>query len=294
MIFRKPVKVSVIDDIINNESDCSPSCINIDGGRIVYTPDNPPIPQLAQGKTEINTDNGMYGRQSFNESKTKSTIGGDLSGRYPSTVFVDDDMGSVLDTQSGIRKSGFMAKGQPYGMGQNQNCYGKMSGETRTDTYADSGGVSRILHHCNYEKDDFHLLNYHTKVQKSERNGGCDELEEKIMSGSLNFRNPSATGRSIDAPSVAKMGGITQPYKNNHPCLKPISLLEKITTLFKLPIDNQKVYVPFAGTFSEVIGIALSGINDITCCEMNEEYIEIGKARFDHWIKEEINLEDCF
>ena len=40
--------------------------LNIDACRIGYSADNPPIPQLAQGKTDILSSNGMYGRNSFN------------------------------------------------------------------------------------------------------------------------------------------------------------------------------------------------------------------------------------
>ena len=62
--------------------------LNIDGCRVEYTKDNQPIPQLAQGKTDIKTDNKMYGRNSFNESKTKSVIGGSLKGRFPANVIL--------------------------------------------------------------------------------------------------------------------------------------------------------------------------------------------------------------
>jgi len=62
--------------------------INIDGSRVEYTETNEPIPQLAQGKTKIKTDNKMYGGSSYNESKTKSTIGGSLSGRFPANFIL--------------------------------------------------------------------------------------------------------------------------------------------------------------------------------------------------------------
>lgn len=82
-------------------------------------------------------------------------------------------------------------------------------------TEGSSGNASRF----------FKSIIYQAKASKSERNKGCEELEEKV-SGSLNFRNPSASGRSEDAPSVNAMGGLTQPKANNHPTVKPIALME--------------------------------------------------------------------
>lgn len=69
------------------------------------------------------------------------------------------------------------------------------------------------------------------------------------------------------------------------PCLKPISLNEKILTLFKTP-NPQKICYPFAGTFSEIIGGWKAGFTDFIACEINEKYIQIGQARFDYWTKQ--------
>jgi DNA modification methylase len=75
--------------------------------------------------------------------------------------------------------------------------------------------------------------------------------------------------------------------------LKPIKLISEIAKLFKLPdIVNQKVYIPFSGSFSEVIGFVDAGYNpdNITTCEMNPEYVEIGKKRLEHYLQQN-NLE---
>ena len=71
----------------------------------------------------------------------------------------------------------------------------------------------------------------------------------------------------------------------SHNTVKPIELNKKIASLFKIPIDNQKVYIPFAGVMSEYIGFILEGYNEknIYACEINKEYIEIGKARIKYW-----------
>ena len=74
---------------------------------------------------------------------------------------------------------------------------------------------------------------------------------------------------------------------NNHPTIKPLSLGFHIFNLFKLPIDDQVVYVPFGGVWSEVIPIIATGIKEenIIVSELSERYTEIGKARLEYWKK---------
>lgn len=80
ILCRKPLaEKSIAENVLKYGT----GGINIDESRVGYSDNNKPIPQLAQGKTDIKTDNGMYGGNSYNESKTKSTIGGTLDGRFP-------------------------------------------------------------------------------------------------------------------------------------------------------------------------------------------------------------------
>jgi len=95
--------------------------LNIDGGRIGYTKNNQPIPQLAQGKTDIKTDKKMYGRNSFNESNTKSFIGGSLQGRFPANIILNEEAAKMLDEQSGVSKSSGGKIGGGYAFGKKIN-----------------------------------------------------------------------------------------------------------------------------------------------------------------------------
>jgi hypothetical protein len=116
----------------------------------------------------------------------------------------------VLDEQSGERKAGGKVVGtEPSKTGQNgiYNTYNRIP----NDPYSDTGGASRFF--------------YVAKASKSERNFGLKGFEEKT-SGALNFRNPESSGRSEDAPSVEKMGGLTQKRTNHHPTVKPVKLMQ--------------------------------------------------------------------
>lgn len=74
-----------------------------------------------------------------------------------------------------------------------------------------------------------------------------------------------------------------------HPCLKPIALIEYLARLVLPPSTGRprRVLVPFAGTFSEVIGCALAGFDEVVAIEAEPTYIEIGEARAAAWLSEE-------
>ena len=108
--------------------------------------------------------------------------------------------------------------------------------------------------------EDVDLLNYAPKVGKKERNSHIDYNED-----------------------------VENQQLNLHPTLKPIKLISEIAKLFKLPdVVDQKVYIPFSGSGSEVIGFLDAGYNhkNITACEMNPEYVEISKKRIKHFYDE--------
>ena len=64
-------------------------------------------------------------------------------------------------------------------------------------------------------------------------------------------------------------------------------MVEKVLTLFKTP-NPQRICYPFAGVQSEVIGGFKAGFTDFTGCEISEEYLKIGNARFEYWTKRDI------
>jgi DNA modification methylase len=138
------------------------------------------------------------------------------------------------------------------------------------------------------------LLNYAPKVGKKERNMGLDNVVPTTDGAKGNGINRICSVCST--PQLKKElckcenpEWIYPPMKNTHPTLKPIKLISEIAKLFKLPdVVDQKVYIPFSGSFSEVIGFVDAGYNpdNITACEMNPEYVEIGKKRLEHFYDE--------
>ena len=82
---------------------------------------------------------------------------------------------------------------------------------------------------------------------------------KKKTSGSLNFRNPSSSGRSEDAESVKAMGGLTENRMNFHPTVKPISLMRYLVRLITPP--NGIVLDPFNGSGTTGVACKLEGMN---------------------------------
>lgn len=200
-----------------------------------------------------------------------------------------------LDKQSGELKTGYITPEHQ----NNRN--GKFMNNLKHPAYQgynDSGGASRILQQIKYEEGEFDLLMYNSKVSGKERNEGLEykvELNEREKRG-----NNQATRICIDCGksdnginnhSSCKSGfeyKQCSPLLNNHVSLKPINLNEKVLNLFKLPKEcNQKIYIPFAGTFSEIIGAIKSGYNkdNIYGCELNEDYYNIGLKRLEYFIE---------
>ena len=113
---------------------------------------------------------------------------------------------------------------------------------------------------------------YSAKVSKSERNYGLDDFEEKEnLNASLgmmddeglrnNNRNPENRSRTL---------------KNNHPTVKPISLLSYLIRL--VTPKNGIVLDPFLGSGTTAIACKLERMNYIGI-EKEEDYIKIAKAR---------------
>jgi len=163
--------------------------------------------------------------------------------RYPSQLFIERELSNKIDKQSGILKSGFMKKGT-IKKSKNQNCYNKYDTFiSEKEVKQDKGYCTRILEKIDLLNEETDLIIYCSKISPSERNFGI---------------------------------------KNNHPTLKPIKLIYKIAKLLKTP-NKQNIFIPFAGTGSEIIGFQKAGFNNIIATEINNDYTKIGNKRIKEW-----------
>lgn len=266
MVFLKPYKTgSAMHDVLayeNGDAECCCGALNIDGSRAGTGLDKE-VPgyvqvKLKKGHSKIEDmefkGNKIYGAYRINIQKAidKCNVG-----RFPSQTFCDSETAKLLDEQSGEKTSGAMkrhhnvGKTDKDGMRPNHGKYGEMKATPfPKDVESSVGGCSKILHKCDYDEMDIELYYYCSKVNNKERNMG-----------------------NID---------------NNHPTLKPISLLLKILNLFKTP--NPQVCVDtFTGSGSIPIAAKLLGF-EVIAGDLDEGFVEIANARLDYAIKNKTKL----
>ena len=90
---------------------------------------------------------------------------------------------------------------------------------------------------------------YVAKASKQERNAGCEDLP------------------------------------NDHPCVKPLALCRHLASLLLPPasVSPRRLFVPFLGSGSEMIGAEQAGWDEIVGVEQNAHYCEIANRRIKYW-----------
>ena len=164
----------------------TPSIWNIDSGRVPSEDNeyfkNFPIERITPTIANSEAASGQY-KGMVSISKSSSL------GRYPSQLFVDENVAEDLDNQSGILKSGELKR--TYKEKKSLNAYGDFKGVLEANYESSTGGSSKILHKIKYLEDDVDLAIYCPKVSTKERNAGLNdemyiaegipkEIEEKI------------------------------------------------------------------------------------------------------------------
>ena len=179
MVFQKPYKTgSCLHDTLayeNGDSQALCGALDIDRERV---PTDDKINAIEGGikrRNKINQDQGFRPYVNGFDNQCKEIWEQNNDGRYPSQTFVDSEAAKVLDKQSGDLTSGKAKIGTGNINNQEGGIYGSGKGGTIMSCFSDDKrGCSKILHHCDYDKDEFDLYIYCPKVSKSERNAGLD------------------------------------------------------------------------------------------------------------------------
>ena len=192
---------------------------------------------LKWGVSGINVEKCRIGKEKIEAGrKNRNTLAGYNSGfgsiekphslgRFPANIILDEEAGKLLDEQTGVLQSG--------------------------PSYNGSGGASRFF--------------YCAKASKSERNAGCEVLDEK---GVHRYSKGVGKWKDSNAPS----------YDTNfHPTVKPLALMEYLINLVMPPKDGL-LLDPFAGSGTTLVASKKLGYNAIGI-ERESEYCEIAKAR---------------
>ena len=201
-----------------------------------------------------NTEGGLYSQiKGDRDNNTYQTV----EGRWPANIILDEEAGAVLDEQSGESISG---KGTGLTPTKGRSWKNKSTEGINRVGHDDKGGASRFF--------------YCAKASKKDRDEGLDGFEEKP---SYMVENGSKTS-GLNGETYER----TTTQKNNHPTVKPTSLMEYLIKLVT-PV-NGTVLDPFMGSGSTGKAAVRNGY-DFIGIEREEEYINIAEAR----IKNELN-----
>lgn len=267
IVFQKPYEGKPLDNIVSSGA----GALNIDGGRI----------GLEGGGTHC-TNRDEFGNCLGHDNAGRSTSGqtvhakinpivinrftdgakpwGDAKGeefetietsqgRWPSNLILEWEAAHALDAQTGILQSGKPAGKKKAG----NNIYGQYKNEDIAVTgIGDSGGASRFFYQVQTQLEENDPVYYCAKVSPAERNAGLEE-------------------------------------RNVHPTLKPIDLCKYLATLLLPPAEYapRRIFIPFSGSGSEMIGAGLAGWEHVVGVEFDTKngYVDIAEKRLEHWLK---------
>ena len=184
-------------------------------------------------------------------------------GRFPANLILDEEAGKLLDEQSGNCGGGNHTYRRPKPKGRAGQIYGayEQSEQGKSIGFKDKGGASRFF--------------YCAKASKKERNLGCEDMEAKEQKITNQYEMPREDGSIREIPP---------PRKNNHPTVKPLSLIQYLIKLVSKV--GAVVLDPFLG----------SGTTAIACVKLNrqfigiekeEEYCKIAEARIKPFLEQE-------
>lgn len=126
---------------------------------------------------------------------------------------------------------------------------------------------------------------YSPKANKKERNAGLEGFEEKeVRGGGGRVVDGYKEGEEDLKQAASAYGAVKAKKANVHPTVKPIALMQYLCRLITPPEGT--VLDPFMGSGTTGIAAHLEGF-DFVGIEMNEEYIEIAKARIEHHVKKQ-------
>jgi len=221
--------------------------INIDGSRVEIPEDD---------KENYDFNNNGLSRMSRPEGdkfgqfdggwKIDKTKRETPQGRFPANI-IHDGSDEVLEVFPNTKSQGHWSKTKTTGFGEFGNGKSEYLGVGEKDK--EGGSASRFF--------------YCAKTSKSERNKGCEELEQKN-----NMR--------VNAPSGSEEEKISNKLGNNHPTVKPQALMKYLITL--ITPKGGTVLDPFAGSGSTLVAAKDLGFNYIGI-ELTPEYIPIIEAR---------------
>lgn len=265
IVFQKPYQGRSIDCITRTGA----GAINIDAGRI--------------GTSDDTARTGAGGVPHMDDAwipPDNYTSGGSPLGRWPSNLILSHhpDCNGHCVQICPIRRLGEQSGKSVSRIGASRSSgAGDGWGMTATGAeYDDSGTATRYFYNADWMLDrleDADPLIYQAKASTVEREAGLEGFTPTTVD--------DGRAKSIDN---AYLRGETQRL-NIHPTVKPISLARHLATLLLPPVEyaERRLFIPFAGVASEMIGAMLARWEHVQGVELDAQHIEIARARLAYW-----------
>jgi DNA modification methylase len=176
-------------------------------------------------------------------------------GRFPANL-IHDNSEEVRECFPETHARGNKTK-KSFGGGEYNVDFGQGSGYEECGKPYDSGNASRF----------FKSIIYQAKASKSERNKGCEGLEETLTSDGRTSGKP----RGMDSLNP-------KPQANHHPTVKPVALMEYLIKM--VTPTNGIVLDPFMGSGSTGVACVLNDF-EFVGIDLDKDYCEIARARIE-------------
>lgn len=251
IVARKRFSGTVASNVLEHGT----GALNIDACRIGFSSSSDK--STVQGATWSATPNDVLGQFHANPVKLNGRDSTPDNGRWPPNVAMDEEAARLLDEMSGERKAPKPYTKHQAGFRTDYVGGAAKSPELQSVEYGDKGGASRFM--------------YVAKASASERNAGLDDFDKRTP------HPDEPNGRAWDIP-----GSKSTPRANSHPTVKPIALMKWLIEMVLPP--GGLVVDPFAGSFTTGCAAAQLGVN-FHGIEREENFVEIGRARIEHWEK---------
>lgn len=212
--------------------------LNIDGGRVAIDS----IIDKHQIRTMHRSQKLGVNGWGMNQKSADNPQVVSEQGRFPANIILDEVSAEMLDEQTGdLQKS--------------KGAYVRKNGESQFLGQMGSGWIDKPNGICDFGGASRFF--YCAKASRSERNEGCEGLEEKKMG-----RNQSSLDGGL---MLTGSGNVRSNSKvNHHPTVKPLALMEYLCKLTKTPTGGL-VLDPYAG----------SGTTGLACLNTGRECIMI-------------------